>query len=477
MRQRRRFSWACACLLSLGQGCGGTQPTASQSAICAALSSNQTLLSANATVQCGGQDGRWSDYAAPQPGAVVTVGAEDDIATLVRLANALEVPFLLQSGANGWADTFALDTRGLVLDVSQLKDVAFNEARSQVAFQAGVLIEDLVAAAWQNNARVATGTCNCVSVLGAGLGGGLGRGAGLYGLGLDQLLAVHYVDAEGRQRTVTNASDADLWWAIKGAGPNFGLVTSVVYQSYAVAQADNTAWTGLLYFNDSAIEDIVGAIDRLALEPEMQLDFYFTQGLVAVLPFYLGDEATGRAKFASVLDIGPELDATAVTSYDAWNAAGDAFCAKGGRKPSYEANLQTLDPTAWRQVWDAYSLFYETYAEANLTTLLTECYSTAKMQEIGSAESAYPWRDIKCYSIVIPWYTSEALDAAANAFGQEVRSILSASSGTDAFSAYINFAHGDETLAEVYGDSLSRLQTLKKTYDPNGRLNQWFPLS
>lgn len=418
---------------------------------CNAVSQHQTYLSSNSKIQCGEKVVRWSDYAAPAPGAIITVGTEDDVSKVVVLANKYNVDFLVQSGANGWANTFTLGSRGVVIDVSQLKSISFNQAKTEVTFQTGVIIEELVAAAWENNARVATGTCNCVSVLGAGLGGGIGRGTGLYGLGLDQLLAVNYVDAQGKSSTVTATSDPDLWWALKGAGPNFGIVTSVVYQSYPVAQADNTAWTGLLvcritpshslpkvhdrplltpslqYYNSSQIEDLVTAMDQLSLEPEMQLDFYFTQGVVAVLPFYLGGEQEGREKFASLLALDPFLDQTQVIPYNTWNAAGDSFCLKGGRKPTYATNLKTLDPSAWRAVWNEYIDFFNTYAEANLTTILTECYSTAKTLAIGTAESAYPWRDTKCYSMVIPWYTSENLDLAANGFGQNVRSTLSAS--------------------------------------------------
>lgn len=199
-------------------------------------------------------------------------------------------------------------------------------------------------------------------------------------------------------------------------------------------QAHNTAWTGLLYFNDSVIEEIVETIKNLTLEAKIHFTFYFTEGVVAVLPFYLGDEVTSRQKFASILDIGPEQDATEVIFYNTWNAAGDSFAHKAVACLRMSQTSKRWTRRHGRRVWDTYSTFYETYAEANLTTLLTECYSTDKIQEIGSAESAYPWRDIKCYSIVIPWYTSEALDAEANAFGQKVRSILSTSSGTGTFS-------------------------------------------
>jgi FAD/FMN-containing dehydrogenase len=214
--------------------------------LCRQITQQQSCLSANSTILCGEKFVRWSDYGAPNPTAIITVGSEKDVSKIVKLANRLNVSFLVQSGANGWADTFSDRPGGIIIDVSQLKAISFNEAKTEVTFQSGVLIEEIVAAAWENNARVATGTCNCVSVLGAGLGGGIGRGTGLYGLGLDQLIAVNVVDAHGRSSTVTAKSDPDLWWALKGAGPNFGIVTSVVYRSYPVAQADNTAWTGLL---------------------------------------------------------------------------------------------------------------------------------------------------------------------------------------------------------------------------------------
>lgn len=373
---------------------------------------------------------RWSEYEAPQPGAVVTIGREDDVALVVQVANAYNIEYLVQSGANGWADTFSLGRYSVLIDVSNLKSISFSNDKTEVTFQSGVLIQGLVEAAWNNNARVATGTCNCVSVLGAGLGGGLGRGTGLYGMGSDQLLKVNLVDANGNKVTVTPTSDPDLWWAINGAGPNFGIVTSVVYKSYPVPQAQNTAWTGLLVYDPSKLEQVIAAIDQLKLEPEMQLDFYFTQGLLAVLPVYIGSEAQGRQKFSSILDIGPISDGTAVIPYNTWNAAGDMFCARGGRKPAYTANLQTLEPKAWRDAWNQYLSFYQAYPEANQTTILTECYSTGKNLQIGGAKSAYPWRDIKCYAIVIPWYTSSSLDGPANDFASKLRSLWYGSSGT-----------------------------------------------
>ena len=416
--------------LALTSSISPPSSSSSSSSVCAQL---EDVVSADTTLECGAATARWSEYAAPQPGAIIRIGKEEDVSKVIRLANALDIPFLVQSGANGWADTFDLGPEGVVIDLSALKAISFNDERTEVSFQAGVLIGDLVAAAWRNDARVATGTCNCVSVLGAGLGVGVGRGTGPYGLGSDQLLRVNLVDAAGSEVLVTPESDPDLWWALGGAGPNFGVVTSAVYRSYPVAdKGSNTAWTGLLVYDPAAqLEAVVAAIDALVLEPEMQLDFYFTEGHLAVLPFYLGSEADGRGKFASLLDLGPMSDGTGVMPYDVWNAAGDVFCQRGGRKPAYSANVRKLDPAAWRRAWDAYEAFYAANPEANQTTVLTECYSTAKSVEIGGeGQSAYPWRDVRCYAIAIPWYTSPELDDKANEFGRELRSIWAESSGS-----------------------------------------------
>lgn len=449
------------------------------------LSLGKAGLSPKTTVQCGDGNQRWSDYGAPKPGAVVTIGDENDVAKVITAANKLNIPFLIQSGANGWANTFKLDSKGVIIDVSNLKAITFNADKSQVTFQTGVTNKDIIDAAWNNNARVSVSTCNCVSVLGATLGGGLSRTQGVYGHNIDQLISLNIVDPNGAKKTITPQSDPELWWAVTGAGANFGVVTSGTYKSQAIAQADNTAWTGLVIFDQSKLEQVVTAIDQLTLEADMQMDFYFTaspidgQPGILVLPFYLGSEEIGRQKFASILNIGPTVDGTEVIPYNTWNSAGDAFCTAGGRKPSYTIGLKRMDPTAWRNIWNEYTAFFNKYSEANLTTILTECYSTVAtaVSVVNNGASSYPFRDIKCHAIVIPWYTSSSLDCAAVQFGTKVRNQWAASAGTSSPSSYINFAHGDEPLAQIYGSSLSRLRQLKGKYDPKRRLNQWFPLS
>lgn len=73
---------------------------------------------------------------------------------------------------------------------------------------------------------IGTGSCACVGVMGPGLGGGHGRYQGFYGLIIDGLISMNVVLANGSAITVSNTSYPDLWWAMRGAGHNFGIVTS-----------------------------------------------------------------------------------------------------------------------------------------------------------------------------------------------------------------------------------------------------------
>ncbi|KAI1813755.1 FAD binding domain-containing protein [Poronia punctata] len=452
--------------------------------VCDSLDEISKYLSPLTTAQCGVPNQRWSDYAAPNASAIFTVGDENDVALIAKGAVKTNTPFLLQSGANGWADTFDLGPGGIIIDVSGLKKITFSKDKTAVTFQAGVTNAEIIDAAWANNARVSVSTCNCVSLLGATLGGGLSRTQGVYGLNVDQLTSMNIVTADGTKKTITAKNEPDLWWAMRGAGANFGIVTSATYKSTPIPQAKNTAWTGPVIFDQSQLEKVIAAMDKLVLEPEMQMDIYFTlspldgKPAVLTLPFYLGNEATGRKKFASILKLKPVYEATEVIPYNTWNSAGDAFCIDGGRKPSYTVGLKKLDPATWRKAWNEYYNFYTTYPEANQTLVLSECYSNTKdaksVKNDGTA--SYPHRDVKCHAIAIPWYTSPSLDATAIQFGEKIRSLFTKTAGTLKPQSYINFAHGDEPLSQIYGNSLQKLQKLKSKYDPKKRFNQWFTL-
>ena len=96
----------------------------------------------------------------------------------------------------------------------------------------GLRGDDVVPALWARGKQTTTGSCRCVSLLGPALGGGHGWLQGQYGLGADQILSARVVLANGTAVKASNTENSDLFWALRGAGHNFGVVTEVEYKLY-----------------------------------------------------------------------------------------------------------------------------------------------------------------------------------------------------------------------------------------------------
>ncbi|CBF78732.1 FAD-binding oxidoreductase [Aspergillus nidulans FGSC A4] len=409
---------------------------------------------------------RWSAYSAPQPGVVVSVATEEDVAKTVKFCVSNSIRFLAQNGGHGWADTFDLgpNRRGLLIDITQLNTVVFNANRTQVTLGGGVSIGEAVAAAVEHDTLIPTGNCNCVGTLGAILGGGYGNLLGMVGFGVDNVLELKVVLADGEVHTVTpgrQGKDHDLFWALRGAGPNYGIVTSATLKAYPVDSATNiTAWMGQLVFSGEQVEAVVQAIEELTLTPEMNIFLYYmtvngTQRFIAT-PFYYGDEgeARGRAAFASLLDIGPIEDQTAEVPYARWNDGSDGFCTSGGYKPAYSAALQTQN-----------------------SVVIMEAYSLDRARALPDDSAAFPGRSrVNFQAVAIPWYYDQGLENSAIAWGETMRALWWETDGLDDPAVYVNFAHGDENLTTIYGENVGQLRAIKARVDPENVFNQWFNL-
>ena len=288
-------------------------------------------------------------------------------------------------------------------------------------------MSEIIDAAYGNGTQVPVGNCNCIGVLGATLGGGYGRLMGLYGFGVDNILSLNVVTSEGRAINV-RPEDTDFWWALRGAGANFAIVTSATMKAYPVPTAQNGAWLGPLIFTEDKLETLVQAINDLDLLPPMAIFLYLaTTGpptntpTVIAIPFYLGNETQGRSAFSSILAIGPSVDQTSWTPYNLINAGSESLCVKGGRKPSYGALMGQLDPTTWRSIWNQFNSFLKNPGTEN-TSVLVECYSLDKAMSFGDASSSYAFRSTGKYNAVVnTWYSDQNLDSVAEAFGSSVR--------------------------------------------------------
>ena len=378
------------------------------------------------------------------------------------------------------------NTSGIIINLAALKQVNFNSNKTEVTLQGGALISDVVAAGAANNALITTGLCNCVGALGAILGGGIGNLMGQFGLGVDNVINLRVVTPTASFVDVSATSNEDLWFALRGAGANYGIVTSATLKSHPVATPDQlNATLGTLMFAPSKLESLVSTLGNLTMSPKMSFELIMAANganttsspLIIVNIFYYGTPQQGRTAFGPVYALGPLSNQLATTSYTHWNDGADAACIKGGRKPNFATGLGKLDPSTWREVYHQLSqLVQNRGAENSSVTLLA--FPTAVTRSLAGDDASYPWRQkLSYFAMITPSYTDPGFDSTAQIYGFRVRDLWRASSGLPGNQTYINNAYGDEGPADVYGDSLDRLQQIKKKRDPLNRFAYWFPIS
>jgi FAD/FMN-containing dehydrogenase len=314
----------------------------------------------------------------------------------------------------------------VIINIAPLNKVTFNQDKTQATIGGGVSVSQAIAAGTAAGAFILTGNCDCVGALGAYLGGGYGNLMGAYGFGVDNIVSFNLVSAEGILKTVTAASDPDLFWAVRGAGPNFGIVTSAVIKSYP--DSNLTAWNTALVFPGEQITEVAKAVEALRpnLKPTQNVYLYLTNNngpVILVTGFMLhATVEEGKAAFAGLYALNPVFENSGVLPYDQWNAGAANFCLREQRKPGHNVGITQLHPEQWQEIWNLYVEFRNKPGAEN-SVVIVEIYNLAKARSIPSSTASWAHRDVNAQAIVIPWYTDASLDKDAIVFAQKVRNI------------------------------------------------------
>jgi FAD/FMN-containing dehydrogenase len=308
---------------------------------------------------------------------------------------------------------------------------------------------------------------------------------GEVGFGVDNIISLRIVTAAGELLTVTQTSHPDLFWALRGAGPNFGIVISITVNAQPATEADRTAYINNLFFSPDKLPEVAQAIQDLPLTPQQRIYLVLTstgpplnEPAVLVTGFLRkGTEETGLVAFKPLYDLGPISNTSVVAGYENWNDANVGFCTRGGRKPAYSTTITSMQPDTWPQIWDLYTEFQ---AKGRESAILIERYNLTHAHTMPADSAAFnpALRNTAfAQAVVIPWYADAALDVEASEFGTKVRDIWSDEVDARRNPTYANFAHGDESLEGIYGMSLARLREVKGVWDPKGVFGQWFAIN
>lgn len=176
----------------------------------------------------------WNPKTESKPAAVVQCEHEDDALRAIEFARHHQLEVAVRAGGHShlaWSSS-----NGLVIDLSRLKAISIDPTRRVLRAQAGVLSGEVARAAGQHGLAPVLGQCPGVGATGVTLGGGLGWLAGLFGASCDNLLSARLITADSQALDVNAQTDPDLFWAIRGAGANFGVTTSFEARLHPIDQ-------------------------------------------------------------------------------------------------------------------------------------------------------------------------------------------------------------------------------------------------
>ena len=201
----------------------------------------------------------WSGKIDPRPAVVAEASTPSDVRAAVLIAQEHGLPFAVQSTGHG---THVPADGGLLLKTSLMAEVLVDPDRRIARVGPGARMGDIVAAAAPFGLAPIAGSNPTVGVAGFTLGGGFGPLSRRHGFAADSLLRVDLVTADGRLLRASADEHHDLFWAVRGGGGNFGVVTALEFRLYPI----ETAYAGMLIWDRKDAEKVLRAWARWAVD-------------------------------------------------------------------------------------------------------------------------------------------------------------------------------------------------------------------
>ncbi len=274
----------------------------------------------------------WNGAVEHRPALIVRCQTPAEVQAAVGAARHHHLPLSVRGGGHDWAGR-ALRHGGLVIDLTGMRQVTVDPAERVATVAGGATAGDLISAAALHHLSAATGMVGFVGMAGLTLGGGYGSLNGRFGLALDNLLGAEIVLADGRLVTTHATHEPELYWALRGGGGNFGVVTSMRIRLHPVHQL----LAGLIMYPWSQVSDIMGRLnDILAAAPdELTIQTGILSGLggspiLFLAPAWSGDLTHGEKAIDELHRLGtPLFTKVAAMTYTDLLAMSDARIVNG----------------------------------------------------------------------------------------------------------------------------------------------------
>ena len=325
------------------------------------------------------------------------------------------------------------------------------------------------------------GIISSTGVCGLTLGGGIGYLTRRHGLSCDNLVSADLITADGRRVTASDHHNEDLFWALRGGGGNFGVVTSLEFQLHPVS----TIYGGPIFFELDAAADVMGRYRELIASAPEELGAFFAFQIAPPLPFipekrhgdtlcalvscWSGALEEGEKVVGGLLELGPVVaHHTGAMPYPALNAAFDALLPAGLQhywKADFVAKLTD----------EAIGAHVEHGSRMPCVQSTMHLYPLdGAVQRVAAADTAFAYRDVSFAAVIAGMWPDPADNEANTAWVRDYYAAIHPHSGTAG--GYVNFMAGDdaERVRDNYRGNYDRLAEVKASWDPNNlfRLNQ-----
>ncbi|PSR76100.1 hypothetical protein PHLCEN_2v8688 [Hermanssonia centrifuga] len=437
---------------------------------------------------------RWAENAERKAKYIVLPKSAEDVSKAVRgPSNAHNILFATQNDleiaikGGGHSCSGASSSKDLVIDLRHLNSVTVDANKQLITVGGGADWAAVDEEAAKYGLATVGGTVNHTGVGGLTVGGGYGWLTAKYGLTIDNLLQAQVVIANGDILTCNESENSDLFWAIRGAGSNFGPVTSFVFRGYPQT---NEVWSGLLVYTPPQLEALINATatwTKGAGEDESCMIFIASpppdfEPCLVVLPFFNGSAEEGKKKFSLFYDVGPVADMTKEMPYKVLNSIQNPMATHGDRKLFKASTVTLLDSSLVQHLFNEYCKLTTDIPETKGAAILLELHPFQKLMSVPTSAMAFASRGpFYNMNIVLRWKNS-ALDAElrtwASGLAEHVHQEEKTRKGSDFDGAqgYSNYGLGDERVRDVFGENYDRLRDLKAKYDPNSVFHKWFPI-
>lgn len=435
----------------------------------------------------GYEDARrvWNGMIDRRPAIVAQAASVSDIAPALLFARKLALPIAVRGGGHNVAGNGTVDG-GLVLDLSRLRGIRVDRESRTVRVEAGTTLADLDQATQPHRLAVPVGVVSATGVAGLTLGGGIGWLTRCYGLTVDNLVSAEIVTASGHRVRASRAENSELFWAIRGGGGNFGVVSSFTFRAYDIPERVLSGnfiygpdrWHEALrayeIWTQDLPDEITSIVSFLVPPPEWGMG----EGPLMIFGFAWatadvdqGERVVDRLRRAAP----PDAEVVEPKPWATWQTAADTLFPKGVRGYWKNTSFDRLDDDviativrrASEQTW--YGTGFDIHH-------LGGAYG-----RVGEDATPFPNRSARFWLNIYGFWPNSEDDRPRTRF---VRGFAEDMEPFSSGGRYVNFLGAEpdsdrhQQALDVYGpEKLERLTAIKREWDPENlfRLNHNIP--